>query len=139
MNMTVEKVVAGSIMVGDELQINYWENRFTVCAVSDGFILANHDVEYTIVQRKPTDFGPYNGIPEGSIVCGADWWIFGWAPEEPFEGDDFTRYEFDNPEWCKHYMADLESGRTEVSMRRREMVHSLSVYRKGVLVMNTED
>ena len=133
--MTVERIVAGTIMVGDELQINDWEKRFKVCAVSNGFILAyDGDVEYTIIQRKPTDFGPYNGIPKGSIICGADWWVFGWLPNETFEGDDNSQYQFNNPEWCRLYMADLESGETEVSMRKREMVWNLALYRRGVLI-----
>ena len=136
--MDVKTIVKSYIAVGDDLQINEWPHRFIVAAVSPGFILAHRGTEYTIIQRKPTDFGPYNGIPEGAIVCGADWWIFGWAPENPVGcAWDPRWYNFDNPAWCAAYMTDLESGRTEVSMRKREMIHSIDVYRNGKLVMET--
>lgn len=137
--MEVREIVNADIKVGDELQINDWNYRFTVAAVSPGYILANCGIEeYTILQRKPTDFGPYNGIPEGAMICGADWWTFGWAPENPEDWDGGEGYyEFYNPEWCQMYMADLESGRTEISMRHREIVERLDVYRDGTLVMET--
>lgn len=136
--MDVKQITKSDIRAGDELQINSWGDRFTVAAVGPGHILASHGEEYTIIQRDPTDFGPYNGIPEGAIICGPDFWVFGWAPENPEDwdgGDGY--YEMDNPEWLKRYMADLESGRTEVSMRRREMIERLDVYRQGVLVFET--
>ena len=137
--MDVKDIVKSNIMVGDELQINEWSHRFIVAAVSPGFILAYRGEEYTIVKREPTDFGPYNGIPEGAIVCGADFWTFGWTPENTESCDwDLRWYHFDNPAWCAAYLADLESGRTEVSIRRREMIHSIDVYRHGKLVMETE-
>ena len=136
--MDVKDIVKGDIQVGDDLQINEWPQRFIVAAVSPGYILAHRGAEYTIVQREPTDFGPYNGIPQGAIVCGPDYWVFGWAPEDPdhFEWD-LRWYQFDDPAWCAIYMADLESGRTEISMRRREMIHTIGVYRQGKPVMET--
>ena len=134
-NMTIESIVTDTIMVGDELQINEWDNHFKVCAMSERFFLAHHgEMEYTIIQRTPTDFGPFNGIPAGSIICGPDWWSLGWLPEKDFDRDDGSQYQFSNPEWCKLYMADLESGRTEVSMRNRAMIWDLKVYRSGVCV-----
>ena len=86
--MNIQQAVNSSIMVGDELQINTWGDRFTVAAVSPGFILAGHGTEYTIIQRTPTDYGPYNGIPEGAIVCGPDWWTFGEQYKEVMAGND---------------------------------------------------
>ena len=138
--MDIKRIVNADIRTGDELQINNWGDRFTVCAVSPSYILANHGMEeYTIIQRKPTDYGPYNGIPKGAIVCGPDWWTFGWLPENPDDYDGDGQYDFYNPDWCQHYMADLESGRTEVSLRRRERIERLLVYRDGMLVIGAEE
>ena len=50
--MTIDDIVAGAIKVGDELQINEWDNHFKVCAVSEGYILAHHgEMEYTKEER----------------------------------------------------------------------------------------
>ena len=137
--MNIQQAVNSSIMVGDELQINTWGDRFTVAAVSPGFILAGHGTEYTIIQRTPTDYGPYNGIPEGAIVCGPDWWTFGWSPENPEDDDGEEQYRLDDPDWCKVYMAELESGRTEVSGRNREWIRSLQVIRGGTTVIDAQE
>ena len=107
-----------SLKIGDRLRINHWMNLFTVCGVSDNFVLANcfESEEYTIIPKKPVDYC-YNGIPIGSFVCSPDNLIFGYA----------GGYHFDNPDWIEKYLSELETGELEISQRRREMIAFLEV------------
>lgn len=100
-------------VAGDEMY-EMWEDRFMVCGVSDHYILAFHDDEYTIINKLPTEY-QYNGIPKGSCVCAPDNLIFGYA-----EG-----YRFTDPAWVKRYMGDLETGTIEPSVRRRARITKL--------------
>lgn len=100
-------------IAGDEMHEG-WEARFMVCGVSEHYILAFHDDEYTIINKLPTEY-QYNGIPKGSCVCAPDNLIFGYA-----EG-----YRFTDPTWVKRYMDDLETGTIEPSVRRRARITKL--------------
>lgn len=115
-----------SLQVGDRLHINSWANIFTVCGVSENFVLANcfDSEEYTIIPKKPANFY-YNGIPAGSFVCSPDNLVFGYA----------GGYHFDDPEWINEYLSDLEKGEVEISIRRRERILSLKVRRQDGKVL----
>lgn len=91
-----------------------WEECFTVCGVSEHYILAFRDEEYTIINKLPTEY-QYNGIPKGSCVCAPDNLIFGYA----------KGYHFTDPDWVKQYMEDLETGTIEPSVRRRALITKL--------------
>lgn len=97
-------------VAGDEI-FGAWEKCFVVCGVSEHYILAFHDEEYTIINKLPTEY-QYNGIPKGSCVCAPDNLIFGYP-----EG-----YNFTDPEWVKRYIEDLETGIIEPSIRRRARI-----------------
>ena len=102
------------LKVGDAIVINDWEQPMKVCAVSEHFVLAyNENSEYAIISKEPVEH-LYNGITPGAIVCAADWWLFGYK----------GGYRFNDPAWAEEYMRSLESGETEMSMRRREEIHS---------------
>lgn len=103
---------------GDRILINQWGKPFTVCGVSDHYALAwDGGEEYTIIKRDPMQYGPYNGIPKGAIVCAPDWWTVG------YEGG----YRFDDPAWVRKYLRDLEAGKTEMSIRRREEIRTIRI------------
>lgn len=107
-----------ALRVGHRILINDWKDEFTVCGVSQNFVLAYQPTsrEYTIIQKSPTSF-LRNGIREGSFICAADWWIFGW----------YDGYEFENPSWVERYLASLESEETQLSMRKREQINRISI------------
>ncbi len=100
-------------VAGDEMCAG-WEDCFTVCGVSENYILAFHDNEYTIIHKLPTEY-QYNGIPKGSCVCAPDNLIFGYA----------GGYCFGDPAWVKRYMDDLQAGTIEPSVRRRARIMQL--------------
>ena len=106
------------IKLGDKLAINDWRAKYTVCGLSQNYVLAHYGQHYTIITRNPlpNDYN-YNGVRGGDIACAPDWFVFGYV-----DGYDFT-----NREWVEKYMADLESGNTEMSMKRRATVYFLSV------------
>lgn len=99
------------------IHINDWQTDFIVCGVTKNFVLANDaEQHYTIIPKMPEKYA-YNGIPAGSYVCSPDFWIFGYA----------GGYYFDDPEWVRKYLADLESGHTEISRRKREKIDRIEV------------
>lgn len=114
-----------NLKVGNTIQINNWKDIFTVCGVSENFILANcfESKEYTIIPKKPVDYC-YNGIPVGSFVCSPDHLVFGYA----------GGYYFDNPDWVEKYLSELETGELEISMRRREKINSIVIRPKLTLI-----
>jgi len=107
-----------NLKIGDTIIINEWQHRFTVCGVSEKHVLAvsPKSNEYTIIPKEPT-FNSYNSIPAGSFVCGADFWIFGYA----------GGYHFDDPAWISEYLTSLSIGETEVSVRHREQIRRILV------------
>ena len=103
----------------DKIIINNWKEPFTVCGKSVHYVLAwDGGDEYTIIKRDPIDFGPYNGITKGAIVCAADSWVFGYK----------DGYHFDDPAWVRRYLHDLETGETEMSMRHREEINKITLW-----------
>lgn len=117
--MTREKIgeTVTGLKTGDVITINDWKTPMRVCGVSDGYVLAHAGDEYTIIMRQPTHL-QYKGIPSGAFVCGPDWWTFGWGIDP---------YRFDDPAWVEKYLASLESGETEVSMRNRAEIRKITV------------
>lgn len=104
------------LQVGDKIRVNDWEEIFTVCGVSENYVLAHSGQEYTIISKHPTNY-QYNGIMTGAYVCAPDSLIFGYA----------GGYHFDNAEWVEIYLNELESGKIEMSIRRRAEIHSLEM------------
>ena len=102
-------------VAGDEM-CDGWESCFTVCGVSDHYILAFRDDEYTIIHKLPTQY-QYNGIPKGSCVCAPDSLIFGYV----------KGYHFTDPAWVKEYLECLETGEFEPSVRRRARITKLEL------------
>lgn len=109
--------VINKITLGDKLVINDWKAKYTVCGISPNFILAHYGQHYTIVSRKPWQQSMFNGVRTGDAYCAPDWWIFGYM-----DGYDFT-----NEDWVKKYLADLESGDTEMSQRKHAPIYFISV------------
>ena len=108
--------VIDSISLGDKLSINDWKAKYTVCGVSQNFILAHYGQHYTIISRRPSQ-RTYNGVRSGDAYCAPDWWIFGYV-----EG-----YNFTDEDWVKKYMAELEQGKTEMSMKRMATIWFISI------------
>ena len=116
--MSSDEVFAtiNSISLGDKLSINDWRAKYTVCGISQNFILAHYGQHYTIISRRPSDI-THNSVRKDDAYCAPDWWIFGYI----------DGYKFTDEDWVKKYMADLESGDTEMSMRRRAVVWFISI------------
>lgn len=100
-------------VAGDEMCAG-WEDQFQVCGVSEHYVLAFHDDEYTIIHKLPTEY-QRNGIPKGACVCAPDNLIFGYA----------GGYHFTDPAWVKQYLEDLGTGAIEPSVRRRGWITEL--------------
>lgn len=100
-------------VAGDEMHEG-WEDCFLVCGVSDHYILAFCDDEYTIIHRLPTEY-QHNGIPKGACVCAPDNLIFGYV----------GGYHFTDPMWVKQYLEDLETSTFGPSLRRRARITKL--------------
>ena len=102
------------LQTGDKIRVNDWDELFTVCGVSENYVLAHAGQEYTSIAKKPTKI-LYNGIMPGAYVCAPDYLIFGYI----------GGYHFTDAEWVKQYLSDLESGAIEMSLRRRAEIYSL--------------
>lgn len=102
------------LRVGDKIRVNGWSEAFTVCGVSENYVLAHCGQEYTIISKQPIKY-QYNGIMPGAYVCAPDYLIFGYM----------GGYHFTDAEWVKQYLGDLESGEIEPSRRRRAQIFSL--------------
>ena len=110
--------VLNSIVLGDKLAINDWKAKYTVCGISQNYILAHYGQHYTIIARQPTP--PkyhFNGVRGNEIRCAPDWWIFGHV----------DGYFFTDKTWVDKYMAELESGITEMSQKHHATVVFISV------------
>lgn len=118
MDISVEtnslEILVRTLRVGDKVRINDWEEFFTVCGVSDNYVLAHKGDEYTIIAKNPTRYA-YNGIPWGAYVCGPDYFTFGYP----------GGYSFADATWVSKYLADLEHGSIEMSTRNRAQIHSM--------------
>ena len=118
--MKTEEVlsVSRSIKLGDKLAINDWRAKYTVCGVSEHFILAHYGNHYTIIEKAPVaEEYCVNGVRGGDIRCAPDWWLFG------YEGG----YNFADEDWVNEYMIDLEKGDTGLSEGKQAPVWFLSV------------
>ncbi len=104
------------LQIGDKLRVNDWDESFTVCGVSEIYVLAHSGQEYTIISKHPTNY-QYNGIMAGAYVCAPDYLIFGYA----------GGYHFDNAEWVERYLNELEDGIIEMSIRRQAEIYSLEM------------
>lgn len=104
------------LKIGDKLAINDWKAQYTVCGISQRFVLAHYGQHYTIIDKQPFPY-THNAVRKGDIRCGPDWWIFGYV-----DGYDFT-----NKDWVEKYMIDLETGNTELSEKRHAPVFFLGV------------
>lgn len=102
------------LQTGDKIRVNDWDEIFTVCGVSENFVLAHHRQQYTIIGKRPADY-PYNGIPVGAYVCSPDNLVFG------FPGG----YHFKDAAWVQEYLNELESGKLEMSLRNRAQIYTL--------------
>lgn len=102
------------LQTGDKVRVNDWTEIFTVCGVSENYVLAHCGQTYTIIAKRPTDY-QHNGIMPGAYVCAPDYLIFGYI----------GGYHFTDAEWVKQYLSDLESGEIEMSIRNRAEIHSL--------------
>ena len=111
------KTVLDSITLGDKLIVNDWKAKYTVCGLSENYVLAHYGQHYTIISRRPWEGFMFNGVRKGDIYCAPDWWIFGY----------FDGYYFTDEEWVKKYMTDLELGDTEMSQKKHAPVFFLSV------------
>ena len=110
--------VLNSIKLGDKLAINDWKAKYTVCGLSQNFVLAHSGQHYTIIERHPMpDDYCLNGVRGDDIRCGPDWWVFGYV-----DGYDFT-----NKDWVAKYMTNLELGLTEISQKKHAPVFFLGV------------
>ncbi len=124
MKNRAEKIIGtiAGLKIGDTVKVSIagdemctgWEDRFQVCGVSEHYVLAFHDDEYTIIHKLPTEY-QRNGIPKGACVCAPDNLIFGYA----------GGYHFSNPAWVEQYLEDLETGAIEPSVRRRGWITEL--------------
>lgn len=102
------------LQTGDKIRVNDWDEAFTVCGVSENYVLAHAGQEYTIISKHPTKI-QHNGIMPGAYVCAPDYLIFGYFPG----------YHFTDAEWVKQYLGELESGKIEMSLKRRAEIYFL--------------
>ena len=102
------------LQVGDEIRINNWTEPFTVCGVSESYVLAHCGQEFTVIGKKPTrEFR--NGIPYVAYVCGPDYFDFGYP----------GGYDFENEEWVSKYLGEFDRGSIEMSVKHRAQIISL--------------
>ena len=96
--MTIEDGI-NTLKVGSRIYVNDWGNEFTVCGVTDNFVVAHQPEtnEYAIIPKNPAEY-TYNGIPAGSFVCSVE-----------------------------KYLGDLESGCIEISRRNRAKIVRLYI------------
>ena len=116
--MTTDEIIKTihEIKIGDKLSINDWNAKYTVCGVSQRFILAHYGQHYTIIDKTPFPY-TFNAVREGDIRCAPDWWLFGYV----------NGYYFTNEEWVKEYLTSLETGETELSQKKHAPVWFISV------------
>lgn len=119
--------VLSNLKLGDKLAINDWKARYTVCGISQNYVLAHYGQHYTIIEKKPFPY-THNAVRAGDIRCAPDWWIFGYV----------NGYRFTDEEWVKEYLTSLETGETELSEKHHAPVffigvvgHTDKVYRKS--------
>lgn len=118
--MTSNEIITtlNNLKLGDKLAINDWKAKYTVCGISQNYVLAHYGQHYTIIQKTPmADNYCFNGVREGDIRCAPDWWIFGYI-----EG-----YRFTDEDWVKEYLTSLETGETELSQKHHAPVWFLGV------------
>lgn len=108
-----------SLTLGDKLAINDWHAKYTVCGISEHFVLAHYGQHYTIIDKRPVECIGYchNGVRCGDFRCAPDWWVFG------YEGG----YYFTDKAWVEQYLISLETGDTELSMKHEAPLFFLSV------------
>lgn len=118
--MTTEEIieVLKSIRLGDKLAVNDWKAKYTVCGISQNYVLAHYGQHYTIIAKNPTTLDyHFNGVRGNEIRCAPDWWIFGYI----------NGYKFTDESWVKEYLISLETGETEMSQKKHAPVFFLSV------------
>ena len=111
------KTTLESLTLGDKLAINDWHAKYTVCGISPHYVLAHYGQHYTIISKVPYSGIAHNGVRDGEYYCGPDWWIFGYS----------LGYNFTDRDWVGTYLADLESGDTEISIKKHAPLYFVSV------------
>lgn len=95
------------IKVGDLVKCNDWVKPLIVKGVSDNYFIMvrNHFGKplYSICEKTPSAFSR-NSIVESYPTIGTDFWIFG-------------KFDYFNQEDIEQCLDELESGKTELSVR----------------------
>lgn len=116
-----------SIKPGDLVWVNDWHNPFQVkCVSSNYFVMTGFDdgeQMYSICSKKPFPGESHNGVCFGDFYCGPDFWTFGSA----LVGKHKDLYSFTNKTANRKYMESLESGETQISMRRMARIDRIRV------------
>lgn len=96
------------LQIGQMVQINNWDMPMQVVGISNKYVLVYDPVvrsesgghEYSILRKIPD--------VNDTCWCAPDDWIFGY----------FGGYHFNDTNWVKTYLSDLENGRCRMSRRR---------------------
>ena len=95
------------IKVGDLVKCNEWGQPLTVKAVSDNYFIMVRNCFgkplYSICDKTPSAFSR-NSIVESYPTIGMDFWVFG-------------KFDYFDQEDINQCIAELESGKTELSVR----------------------
>ena len=113
------KATLDSLTVGDKVCVNDWKAKYTVCGVSQNFVLIHFGQHYSILSKRPVTWKGYNhnGVRCGDYVCAPDWWLFGYV----------NGYKFTDADWVAEYLNELEQGMTEQSRKKEAPIWSLTV------------
>jgi hypothetical protein len=132
----ITKELLDSIKVGDLVAIQNWDDMYEVRAVSDNyFVMAatspDYDGWYSICEKKLCEYD-YNSMRKNMFHCGTDFWTFGYVVPEDISRKDNPDgvYTFRNPKINESYLASLESGETELSVRSSVPIYELYLKRK---------
>lgn len=121
-----------SVKPGDLVWINDWYNPFRVkCVSSNYFVMIGFDdgeQMYSICSKKPFPGECHNGVCLGDFYCGPDFWTFGSA----LAGKYKNLYSFTNKTANRKYMESLESGETQILMRRMAKINQIRILRMNI-------
>ena len=118
-----------SVKPDDFVWINDWDHPFLVkCVSANYFVMIGFDdgeQMYSICSKKPFPGECHNGVCFGDFYCGPDFWAFGSA----LAGKYKDLYSFTNKIANRKYMESLESGETQISMRRMAKINQIRILR----------
>ena len=118
----ITKELLNSIGFGDLIKVNDWKKPMRVKGLSENYVVMTESqfgkIYYSVIEKKPREFGNHNAMRQGHFHCGKDDWIF---------GSTHFDYKFDNPVAIEKYLQEFESGETHLSERNAIPIMKLQI------------